>query len=308
VTANTARQPPDTLSRHLRSVHGLHRNCKTHQRIPHNPPAHSSQGTRGLPADSTFARQPGGTATQVHGRVSKTFTAAPPARRFARSESICTSPPRRYGRDYHPRTRRNGCHTLAPSVNLIIRPDVIEVQTGHIDVTTSNKSLRPRGQDASRRHHPRIQSSASGSPHDLGWNRHAPRCVSPLFEDIDDLLIAPLGTPTCLPVARCNHQPVDKAGCNLATTNTTRRSSPAAICLRAPRHRFRPASPPIERPDARLREAYLARQVNGSCRASRLSEGWAAKNCSDGLPYARASAELVIAVCCMGNDLEESSP
>ena len=58
----------------------------------------------------------------------------------------------------------------------------------------------------------------------------------------------------------------------------------------------------IDAPDARVREAYFARKVPD------LSPADVAKwvELTDGLPFA-ALAEMVISVCCLGNDLEEAA-
>ena len=116
-----------------------------------------------------------------------------------------------------------------------------------------------------------------------------------VFEDID-AVIANYGDSDLLQWLDGNHQ-VDKA-VNLATTNYPEKLDRRIISR--PRRFDRILR--IDAPDARMREAYLARKVP-ELTAAELAN-WVAL--SDGLPFA-ALAELVISVCCMGNDLEESA-
>src|SRR5262249_10422149 len=58
----------------------------------------------------------------------------------------------------------------------------------------------------------------------------------------------------------------------------------------------------IDAPDARVREAYFARKVPDLSRPELTK--WV--DLTDGLPFA-ALAEVVISVCCLGNDLEEAA-
>ena len=58
----------------------------------------------------------------------------------------------------------------------------------------------------------------------------------------------------------------------------------------------------IDAPDARMREAYFARKVP-DLTAAELAR-WV--DLTDGLPFA-ALAEMVISVCCLGNELEEAA-
>ena len=116
-----------------------------------------------------------------------------------------------------------------------------------------------------------------------------------IFEDIDATIKA-YGDSHLLQWLDGNHQ-VDKA-INLATTNY-----PEALDRRIiarPRRFDRILR--ISSPDARLREAYFARKLPGQTAAER--DRWV--ELSDGLPFA-ALAELIISVCCLGNDLEKSA-
>ena len=116
-----------------------------------------------------------------------------------------------------------------------------------------------------------------------------------IFEDID-AIIKHYGDSHLLQWLDGNHQ-VDKA-INLATTNY-----PEALDRRIiarPRRFDRILR--INSPDAKLREAYFARKLPAQTRAERAC--WV--ELSDGLPFA-ALAELIISVCCLGNDLEKSA-
>jgi SpoVK/Ycf46/Vps4 family AAA+-type ATPase len=116
-----------------------------------------------------------------------------------------------------------------------------------------------------------------------------------IFEDID-AIVKQFGDSHLLQWLDGNHQ-VDKA-INLATTNY-----PEALDRRIiarPRRFDRILR--ISSPDARLREAFFARKLPAQTAAER--ERWV--ELSDGLPFA-ALAELIISVCCLGNDLEKSA-
>ncbi|MBV9919731.1 MAG: ATP-binding protein [Pseudonocardia sp.] len=116
-----------------------------------------------------------------------------------------------------------------------------------------------------------------------------------VFEDID-AIIANYGDSDLLQWLDGNHQ-VDKA-VNLATTNYPEKLDRRIIAR--PRRFDRILR--IDAPDARMREAYLARKV-AELTAAELAR-WV--ELSAGLPFA-ALAEMVISVCCMGNDLEETA-
>src|SRR6202035_2039476 len=92
-------------------------------------------------------------------------------------------------------------------------------------------------------------------------------------------------------------QQVDRA-VNLATTNYPEKLDRRIVSR--PRRFDRLLR--IDAPDARFREAYLARKLCGQSAAERAR--WV--ELTDGLPFA-ALAELVISVECLGNDLEESA-
>lgn len=116
-----------------------------------------------------------------------------------------------------------------------------------------------------------------------------------VFEDID-AIIANYGDSDLLQWLDGNHQ-VDKA-VNLATTNYPEKLDRRIISR--PRRFDRILR--IDAPDARMREAYLARKVP-ELTGAELAK-WVAL--SENLPFA-ALAEMVISVCCMGNDLEETA-
>jgi hypothetical protein len=116
-----------------------------------------------------------------------------------------------------------------------------------------------------------------------------------VFEDID-ATIANYGDSDLLQWLDGNHQ-VDKA-VNLATTNYPEKLDRRIISR--PRRFDRILR--IDAPDARMREAYLARKVP-ELTAPALAK-WV--ELSAGLPFA-APAELVISVCCMGNGLEDTA-
>jgi hypothetical protein len=116
-----------------------------------------------------------------------------------------------------------------------------------------------------------------------------------VFEDID-AIIQHYGDADLLQWLDGNHQ-VDKA-VNLATTNYPEKLDRRIVSR--PRRFDRILR--IDAPEAKLREAYFARKVPD------LSPAELAKwvELSDGLPFA-ALAELVISVCCLGNELEEAA-
>jgi hypothetical protein len=116
-----------------------------------------------------------------------------------------------------------------------------------------------------------------------------------VFEDID-AIIQNYGDAELLQWLDGNHQ-VDKA-VNIATTNYPEQLDRRIISR--PRRFDRILR--IDAPDARMREAYFIRKV------PELNPAELAKwvELSDGLPFA-ALAEMVISVCCLGNDLEESA-
>jgi hypothetical protein len=116
-----------------------------------------------------------------------------------------------------------------------------------------------------------------------------------VFEDID-AIIEGHGDSELLQWLDGNHQ-VDKA-INLASTNYPENLDRRIIAR--PRRFDRILK--IGTPDARLREAYFARKL------PELSDDeldrWV--EASEGLPFA-ALAELIISVCCLGNDLDRSA-
>ena len=116
-----------------------------------------------------------------------------------------------------------------------------------------------------------------------------------VFEDID-AIIEHHGDSELLQWLDGNHQ-VDKA-VNLATTNYPEKLDRRIISR--PRRFDRIMR--IDAPDARMREAYLARKVP-ELTAPQLAK-WV--ELTNDLPFA-ALAEVVISVCCMGNDLEETA-
>ena len=116
-----------------------------------------------------------------------------------------------------------------------------------------------------------------------------------VFEDID-AIIEQYGDAELLQWLDGNHQ-VDRA-VNLATTNYPEKLDRRIISR--PRRFDRILR--IDAPDARVRDAYFARKVPDLTVAERAK--WV--DLSDGLPFA-ALAELVISVCCLGNDLDESA-
>jgi hypothetical protein len=116
-----------------------------------------------------------------------------------------------------------------------------------------------------------------------------------IFEDID-AIIEQNGESDLLQWLDGNHQ-VDKA-VNLATTNYPERLDRRIISR--PRRFDRILR--IDAPDARTRQAYFGRKVP-ELTAAELAT-WV--DLTDGLPFA-ALAEMVISVCCLGNDLEESA-
>jgi hypothetical protein len=116
-----------------------------------------------------------------------------------------------------------------------------------------------------------------------------------IFEDID-AIIEQNGDADLLQWLDGNHQ-VDKA-VNLATTNYPEKLDRRIISR--PRRFDRILR--IDAPDARMREAYFAKKVP-ELTAVELAR-WV--DLTDGLPFA-ALAEMVISVCCLGNDLEEAA-
>src|SRR5262245_32474676 len=116
-----------------------------------------------------------------------------------------------------------------------------------------------------------------------------------VFEDID-AIIQHYGDADLLQWLDGNHQ-VDKA-VNLATTNYPEKLDRRIVSR--PRRFDRILR--IDAPDARMREAALGRKVP-ELTATDLAK-WV--ELSDGLPFA-ALAEMVISVCCMGNNLEETA-
>jgi hypothetical protein len=116
-----------------------------------------------------------------------------------------------------------------------------------------------------------------------------------VFEDID-AIIKEYGDSDLLQWLDGNHQ-VDKA-VNLASTNYPERLNRRIIAR--PRRFDRILR--IDSPDDRLREAYFARKLPELSADER--QRWV--RLTDGLPFA-ALAELVISVCCLGHDVEEST-
>jgi len=116
-----------------------------------------------------------------------------------------------------------------------------------------------------------------------------------VFEDID-AIIQHYGDAELLQWLDGNHQ-VDKA-VNLATTNYPEKLDRRIVSR--PRRFDRILR--IDAPEAKLREAYFAKKVP-DLTASQLTK-WV--ELSDGLPFA-ALAELVISVCCLGNELDEAA-
>jgi hypothetical protein len=116
-----------------------------------------------------------------------------------------------------------------------------------------------------------------------------------VFEDID-AIIQNYGDADLLQWLDGNHQ-VDKA-VNLATTNYPEKLDRRIVSR--PRRFDRILR--IDAPEAPLREAYFSRKVPDLTGAELAR--WV--EVSDGLPFA-ALAELVISVCCLGNDLDEAA-
>jgi SpoVK/Ycf46/Vps4 family AAA+-type ATPase len=116
-----------------------------------------------------------------------------------------------------------------------------------------------------------------------------------VFEDID-AIIEHYGDSDLLQWLDGNHQ-VDKA-VNIATTNYPEKLDRRIISR--PRRFDRIMR--IDAPDARMREAYLARKVPELTSAE--LKKWV--ELTSDLPFA-ALAEVVISVCCMGNELEETA-
>jgi hypothetical protein len=115
-----------------------------------------------------------------------------------------------------------------------------------------------------------------------------------IFEDID-AIIAQWGDSDLLQWLDGNNQ-VDKA-VNLASTNYPEKLDPRIVSR--PRRFDRILR--IDMPGARLRAAYFARKLPEQSAAER--QRWV--ELTDGLSFA-ALAEVVISVCCLGNDLEET--
>ncbi len=116
-----------------------------------------------------------------------------------------------------------------------------------------------------------------------------------VFEDID-AIIKTYGDSELLQWLDGNHQ-VNKA-INLATTNYP--ESLDRRIISRPRRFDRILR--IDAPDARLRQAYFKRKLPELSVAE--LDRWV--ELSDGLPFA-ALAEMIISVCCLGNDLEKSA-
>jgi hypothetical protein len=116
-----------------------------------------------------------------------------------------------------------------------------------------------------------------------------------IFEDVD-AIIKQFGDSALLQWLDGNHQ-VDKA-INIATTNYPETLDRRIIAR--PRRFDRILK--IGTPDACLREAYFGRKLP-SLSTPELAR-WV--EVSDGLPFA-ALAELIISVCCLGNDLDKSA-
>src|SRR5262245_45410140 len=115
-----------------------------------------------------------------------------------------------------------------------------------------------------------------------------------IFEDID-AIIKTYGDTQLLQWLDGNHQ-VDRA-VNLASTNFPERLDRRIISR--PRRFDRIHR--IDAPDARMRDAYLARKLPELPAAER--EHWV--ELTEGLAFA-ALAELIISVCCLNNDLQET--
>jgi SpoVK/Ycf46/Vps4 family AAA+-type ATPase len=115
-----------------------------------------------------------------------------------------------------------------------------------------------------------------------------------VFEDID-AIIKRFGDAALLQWLDGNHQ-VDRV-VNLASTNYPERLDRRIVSR--PRRFDRILR--IEAPDARFRDAYLARKLGQVSAVERAR--WV--ELTEGLPFA-ALAELVISVECLGNDLDES--
>lgn len=115
-----------------------------------------------------------------------------------------------------------------------------------------------------------------------------------VFEDID-AIIENYGDSELLQWLDGNHQ-VNKA-VNLASTNYPEKLDRRIIAR--PRRFDRVLR--IESPDERLRAAYFARKLPEQSPEER--QRWA--QLTDGLPFA-ALAELIISVCCLGHDVEET--
>ncbi|HKB36892.1 MAG TPA: AAA family ATPase, partial [Gemmataceae bacterium] len=120
------------------------------------------------------------------------------------------------------------------------------------------------------------------------------RPVVCVFEDID-AIIKHYGDSHLLQWLDGNHQ-VDKA-VNIATTNYPETLDRRIIAR--PRRFDRILR--IQSPDADVRRVYFGRKLSlSSAELGRWVE------VSEGLPFA-ALAELIISVCCLGNDLERSA-
>jgi hypothetical protein len=113
-----------------------------------------------------------------------------------------------------------------------------------------------------------------------------------VFEDID-AIIKEYGDSELLQWLDGNHQ-VNKA-VNLASTNYPEKLDRRIVSR--PRRFDRILR--IDAPDERLRDAYFARKLPGQSCQERSH--WV--RLTEGLPFA-ALAELIISVCCLGNDLE----
>ena len=116
-----------------------------------------------------------------------------------------------------------------------------------------------------------------------------------VFEDID-AIIAQYGDSELLQWLDGNHQ-VDKC-VNLASTNYPEKLDRRIVSR--PRRFDRILR--IDAPDARTRAAYFGKKVADLTTAD--LERWV--ELTDGLPFA-ALAEMVISVCCLGNDVEEAA-
>jgi SpoVK/Ycf46/Vps4 family AAA+-type ATPase len=116
-----------------------------------------------------------------------------------------------------------------------------------------------------------------------------------IFEDID-AIIEQYGDSYLLQWLDGNSQ-VNKA-INLASTNYPEKLDRRIISR--PRRFDRILK--IEPPDEKVRHAYFARKLPDLATSER--QQWV--SLTDGLPYA-ALAEMVISVCCLGNELEETA-